>query len=139
MNLRNIYYNIKLRTAPFPKEFYQNKDIYQIRKEHNERDVRQFICASMYSGLPELLHYEDRDSMAHSIESRVPFLDYKLVEESFSMPLEHKIKDGKTKYVLREGLKDVLPEKGYNRTTKVRLCPLKISGTENVLLKYEPN
>lgn len=49
--------------------------------------------------------------MAHSIESRVPFLDYRLAEAIYSMPLNYKIKNGVTKAVMREGLKDILPEK----------------------------
>jgi asparagine synthase (glutamine-hydrolysing) len=64
----------------------------------------------LYTSLPMLLHWEDRDSMAHSIESRVPFLDYRLVEFVLGLPDEYKITRGVTKNVLREGMKDVLPE-----------------------------
>ncbi|MCZ2443334.1 MAG: asparagine synthase (glutamine-hydrolyzing) [Flavobacteriales bacterium] len=71
------------------------------------------------SNLQMLLHYEDRDSMAHSVESRVPFLDYRLVEHVYSLPDSYKIHNGQTKYVLREGLKDVLPREIYNRNSKL--------------------
>lgn len=50
--------------------------------------------------LPALLRYEDRDSMAHSIESRVPFLDYRLVEFLFTLPEHWKINGIVTKHVL---------------------------------------
>jgi asparagine synthase (glutamine-hydrolysing) len=62
-----------------------------------------------YSSLPSLLHYEDRNSMAASIESRVPFLDHRLVDLAFSMPSQTKIKNATTKWVLREAMSDVLP------------------------------
>jgi asparagine synthase (glutamine-hydrolysing) len=71
------------------------------------------------SNLQMLLHYEDRDSMAHSVESRVPFLDYRLVEHVYSLPDSYKIVGGKTKYVLREALKNSLPETIYNRHSKL--------------------
>lgn len=51
--------------------------------------------------LPSLLRYEDRNSMAHSIEARVPFLDHRLVELAFSMPAEYKINGLERKRVLR--------------------------------------
>jgi asparagine synthase (glutamine-hydrolysing) len=60
-------------------------------------------------GLPELLRYEDRNSMAHSIEARVPFLDYRLVELCFSLPGGELIGGGRTKDVLRRALGDLLP------------------------------
>jgi asparagine synthase (glutamine-hydrolysing) len=60
-------------------------------------------------GLPELLHYEDRNSMAHSIEARVPFLDYRIAELLFSTPPDELFHNGTTKLVLRESLADVLP------------------------------
>jgi asparagine synthase (glutamine-hydrolysing) len=59
--------------------------------------------------LPHLLRYEDRNSMRHSIETRLPFLDYRVVEFCISIPAAHKIHDGWTKYVLRRAMEDVLP------------------------------
>lgn len=51
--------------------------------------------------LPHLLRYEDRNSMRHSVETRLPFLDYRLVEAAVSLPLSYKIRDGWTKYIVR--------------------------------------
>lgn len=59
--------------------------------------------------LPHLLRYEDRNSMRHSIETRLPFLDYRLVEFCISIPSEFKIRQGWTKYILRQSIEDVLP------------------------------
>lgn len=73
----------------------------------------------LYSNLPMLLHYEDRDSMAHSIESRTPFLDYRLVEFSLGLPGEYKLSRGWTKRVLREGMQETLPEEIRLRTDKM--------------------
>jgi len=55
--------------------------------------------------LPGLLHYGDAISMAHSIESRLPFLDYRLIEWIFSNPADVKISQGETKWVLRQYLR----------------------------------
>lgn len=74
--------------------------------------------ATFSSTLPTLLHYEDRNSMAFSIESRVPFLDHRLVEYAFSLPDQDKIYQGKTKYVLRESMRDFLPSAIKNRKDK---------------------
>lgn len=84
------------------------------------RSIRDLSLSQLTgSNLQMLLHYEDRDSMAHSVESRVPFLDYRLVEHVYSLPDSYKIRNGKTKFVLREGLKNVLPEKIYSRHSKL--------------------
>lgn len=74
---------------------------------------------SLKLGLPSLLRYEDRDSMAFSIESRVPFLDYRLVEFIYSLPDNQKIRNGQTKWVMRQALKGILPEKVRNRQDKI--------------------
>lgn len=72
-----------------------------------------------YNNMPMLLRYEDRNSMAHSIESRLPFLDYRLVEFAQSLPDYCKINQGKTKAVLRNAMKSVLPKQIQNRMDKI--------------------
>ncbi len=62
------------------------------------------------TNLPALLHYEDRNSMAFSLESRVPFLDVRLVEYIASLPLSQKIRRGTTKVVLRSAIRGRVPE-----------------------------
>ncbi len=62
------------------------------------------------SNLPLLLHWEDRNSMAFSIEARVPFLDYRLVEYLASLPFDQKIRGGVTKYVLRRAIRGLVPD-----------------------------
>jgi len=62
------------------------------------------------TNLPSLLHYEDRNSMAFSIESRVPFLDYRFVEYVAALPLDQKIRHGITKTSLRHAIKGIVPE-----------------------------
>jgi len=66
-----------------------------------------------------LLHWEDRNSMAHSIESRVPFLDYRLVEFIVGLPDRFKIRDGRTKAVLRSGLRRIVPDAILDRRDKL--------------------
>jgi len=69
--------------------------------------------------LPELLHYEDRNSMTHSLEARVPFLDHRLAELAFSLAADDLIRGGKSKFVLREALNGLLPETVRSRTNKL--------------------
>jgi len=87
----------------------------------------------MQSNLPMLLHFEDRNSMAHSIESRVPFIDYRLVELIYSMPTQYKINNGVTKRVLRDGLSGILPDKIKNRMSK-----LGFATPEEIWLRSQP-
>lgn len=86
----------------------------------------------MASNLQMLLHWEDRDSMAHSIEARVPFLDYRLVEFVLGLPDEYKLSDGITKRVLREGLRDILPER-----IRLRMDKLGFVTPEEIWLREE--
>ena len=81
--------------------------------------VRDLSLAQMNgSNLQMLLHWEDRNSMAHSIEARVPFLDYRLVEYILSLPDVFKLEDGITKRVLRRGMQGLVPEKILARIDK---------------------
>lgn len=68
--------------------------------------------------LPTLLHFEDRNSMTFSIESRVPFLDHRLVDYVFKLPNEDKIKKGETKHILRSALNGILPDPIRKRQDK---------------------
>ena len=63
-----------------------------------------------YAGLPEVLHSEDALSMAFSLESRLPFLDHRIVEFCFSLPYSDKIAEGWTKLLLRKATAGLLPE-----------------------------
>jgi asparagine synthase (glutamine-hydrolysing) len=69
--------------------------------------------------LPSLLRYEDRNSMAHSIEARVPILDHRVVEFAFQLPDELKVNGVETKSLLREAMKGIIPEDVRSRRDKV--------------------
>jgi asparagine synthase (glutamine-hydrolysing) len=69
--------------------------------------------------LPALLHVEDRTSMAASLESRVPLLDYRLVELAGAIPDGLKLKRGQTKYILRRALDGLLPAPILARRDKI--------------------
>jgi asparagine synthase (glutamine-hydrolysing) len=69
--------------------------------------------------LPLYLRVEDRNSMAHSVEARLPFLDYRLVSLAFSLPGEWKLRGGWNKYLVREALKGVIAEEVRTRTDKM--------------------
>jgi asparagine synthase (glutamine-hydrolysing) len=69
--------------------------------------------------LPALLHVEDRVSMAHGLESRVPFVDADVVEFAATLPADVKFKDGHLKHALKEAAKDVLPASIVERRDKM--------------------
>jgi asparagine synthase (glutamine-hydrolysing) len=68
--------------------------------------------------LPALLHQEDRMSMFWSIESRVPFLDYRLVDFSMTIPSFYKVKNGVLKSIFREALRGTVPDLILNNKMK---------------------
>ena len=70
-------------------------------------------------GLEELLRYADRNAMAHSVETRLPFLSHDLVEFIFTLPSNLIIKNGWNKYILRKANVDALPEEIIWRKDKV--------------------
>ena len=70
------------------------------------------------TSLPRLLHFEDRNSMAHSVESRTPFLDHRLVEFCLQLPPRMRIRGGETKAILREAMRGELPRDVVERKDK---------------------
>ena len=84
--------------------------------------------------LPHLLRYEDRNSMAFSIETRLPFLDYRMVETSLSLNNNFKIRDGWTKYMLRKAIDPIVPKEVTWRKNK-----LGFNAPENIWLSSYKN
>ncbi|MGF2412259.1 asparagine synthase (glutamine-hydrolyzing) [Ferruginibacter sp.] len=87
------------------------------------------------SGLEELLRYADRNSMAHGVEVRLPFLDHTLVEFIFSLPSGLKIHDGWTKWLLRKAMDKKLPDAIVWRKDKVGYEPPQKLWMENKMLQ----
>jgi asparagine synthase (glutamine-hydrolysing) len=73
----------------------------------------------LHSSLPYQLHSADRNSMAHSVEMRHPFLDFRLVEFVLSCPDEFKLADGVTKRLHRDALRGTMPCDIVERTDKI--------------------
>jgi len=69
--------------------------------------------------LPALLQVEDRVSMAHGLESRVPFLDHRIVELAATIPADVKFENGNMKHVLRSAMRSKLPASISNRQDKM--------------------
>jgi asparagine synthase (glutamine-hydrolysing) len=69
--------------------------------------------------LPTLLRNYDRYAMANGVEVRMPFLDYRLVSYCFSLPWKSKLRNGYTKAIVRDALKDIMPAEIVWRSTKI--------------------
>jgi asparagine synthase (glutamine-hydrolysing) len=100
---------------------YQNNDTFT-KPVIKELDDILFYNTNT-QGLQELLRYADRNSMAHSREVRLPFLDHRLVAFIFSLPAEMKIKDGFTKWILRKSVEPYLPTSIIWRRGKIGYEP----------------
>jgi len=72
--------------------------------------LKDALYFDLSTRLTPLLRYQDKSSMHFSVESRTPFLDYRLVEFVYSLPSEYKIRNGFTKHLIRKNLKDIIPE-----------------------------
>lgn len=77
---------------------------------YNTKSLHDNLLDHFEYKLEHLLKWEDRNSMWFSLESRVPFLDYRLVEQVLSYPNEQLIRNGMTKQVLRDAMVDMVPE-----------------------------
>lgn len=132
---RGVYYPLKMRMAGeiyFPRWLsalghfkrrlltpgyfsFLHRDFLEAHKHHDtpfqvfNKVEDLFHYRTTQYGLHKLLRYADRNSMAHSVEVRFPFLDHELVTFIFSLPLEMKIHDGWTKYILRLMMDKQLP------------------------------
>jgi asparagine synthase (glutamine-hydrolysing) len=96
-------------------------DFAAVKQSANSyRDITELQTTEITSlQLPHLLRYEDRNSMRHSIETRLPFLDYRLVELCISIRAAMKVSDGWTKYALRRAIESALPREIVWRRDKL--------------------
>lgn len=112
------------------RQFLGRKDLKDIKRKYLKEDFAAGGTANSYQNnerflindfekisLPALLRYTDRNSMAFSIEDRLPFLDYRLVDFSMRLPLGAKIHRGYSKYIMRKALD--MPEKIRVRKDKI--------------------
>lgn len=94
--------NLPYKTNMLSKSFLAKavKPVYP--KPFEDEVLNKQYRDLFYTKIPRALRFNDRISMAFSTELREPFLDYRLVELAFSLPLDFKIKNGVTKFMLRE-------------------------------------
>lgn len=114
-------YYLRKNNSFISNEFF---DKYIKRKSKDiiwdTNDLKTILYLSeTYSSLPQLLRYEDKNSMRWSVESRVPFCDHELVEIILSLPSKRKIKAGKTKIIFKNAMNKIIPNLIRTRTDKI--------------------
>jgi len=97
---------------------YLSETIGYYNEVMNEDVIHFMGLNDFYSTMQVLLQMADRIHMSHSIENRSPFLDHRLMQFAFSMPSKYKIKDGVSKWALKEVSKKFIPKEIANRTDK---------------------
>jgi asparagine synthase (glutamine-hydrolysing) len=96
----------------FSNDSSLHKDLY------NPATLNKSFLQHFEHKLEHLLKWGDHNSLRFSIESRVPFLDHNLVEKTLSLPSRQVIRNGRTKYLLLESVRDILPRPIYSRYDK---------------------
>jgi asparagine synthase (glutamine-hydrolysing) len=91
----------------------------RLRIKERDNLFRSLYMDFHFTQLPMNLRDFDRLSMAHGVEVRSPFMDWRLVTFTFSLPSESKLSGGFTKRILRDALKGILPETIRQRTRKL--------------------
>lgn len=112
----------RLTGNPAPTNFLTNFDQLgstPFRRSPDTDVLQTSVNLLTEVGLPVLLRHEDRSAMAFGIESRPPFLDYRLVDFLLAAPTDFKLKNGVRKAGIRESLRPFLPEEVYARKRKL--------------------
>lgn len=142
----------KLKKRLLNNQAFKDYDTYDILKSHYDKyytfekksnlDIsHKILYIELKHRLPELLLLRvDKIGMANSIEPRVPFLDYRIVELAFKIPLSYKIKNGIHKYILKKTAERFLPKEiiyrkkiGFCGSTTQMLSPKLKSFAENLV------
>lgn len=112
---------IKRSAQMFTDQFMDRvQDTYQRKEIQCSSHLNTRLCNDVLNkSIPALLHNEDGNSMAFSIESRVPFLDYRIVEFAIALDGKYKIKNQWTKWIIRKACKEYLPNEVAKRKNKM--------------------
>jgi asparagine synthase (glutamine-hydrolysing) len=122
----------------FDKEFssqFKNDLYYTTPASYDLNGILYFN--TFVNGLEELLRFADRNSMANSVEIRLPFLNHELVNYLFTLPPSLKIKDGWTKWILRKGAEPMLPSSIVWRKDKIGFEPPQKKWMENTEVQQQ--
>ncbi len=104
-----------LKSSDIIKDFNKR---FQNQYKHTDK-LNEYLIHSLLSWtIPNMVWFEDRSSMASSIENRAPLLDYRIVEFLLTIPGSYKIDKFFTKKIIRDALKNLLPEEIRNRKDK---------------------
>jgi len=117
------------------------KNIYEKLQGKDVDYLRRMIYLELKQRLPELLLMRvDKITMANSVESRVPFLDHRLVEFAMNIPTQFKVRNGEGKYILKKTVEGILPEEivyrkkvGFGGSARNMLTPTLKSYTWDLL------
>jgi len=112
---------IQLRRVSGLKKYYQKSIDWSIISliADSYSDIQNLQKLELTkTQVPQLLRFEDKNSMRHSIETRLPFLDWQLVELNLSLHLNLKLKNGWSKYILRKASEHLIPPEIAWRTNK---------------------
>lgn len=103
----------------FTSKTIKNRQVYKARNLYSKMTPKNIDQIYLFYEMQMILHDLDRASMASSIETRAPFLDYQLAEVLCKMPLEYKLWDGVTKRVMRDALESDMPSAIIQRYGKM--------------------
>lgn len=101
-------------------ELFQAYRLDKVKKMISPENLKDLQCNELkHTQLPHILRWDDRLYMANSVESRVPFVDYRFVELAASIPHADKIENGYTKALVRKYMDNKMPQKVTWRTNKM--------------------
>jgi len=116
--MRLLVYGKSLMLGAKPRKTTNRSKTAAVKVSEDDLPGMLEMLTSVH-GLPALLRYEDKNSMWHSIEARVPFLDRPFFEYVAALPLDRKLRDGWTKHIFRRAMSGILPEEIRLRRSKI--------------------
>lgn len=131
LSIRNHYF---IRKSNISRELLkdENETTTFFKAYYTCKSLSKALEFHMNYKLEHLLKFEDRNSMVHSREARVPFLDHRIIEFVSGLPEDFIIRKGKTKAILRKAMKGIVPEDILNRRDKIGFAT-----PEDEWLRYE--